>query len=196
MNRLTLQSHREHPLYYLVCLTTAAALWCVPGPLNADGDVPLSGVRRIVFLGDSITYSGQYVEYIEAYLRTKQPALRCEFLNLGLPSETVSGLSEPGHAGGAFPRPDLHERLERVLDRTKPDLIIACYGMNDGIYHPFTQASFEKYQDGMRRLRERAAVVGAKVLHVTPPVFDPTPIRSKTSPHGPHRIPTALRGLR
>jgi hypothetical protein len=33
-------------------------------------DRPLAGIRRIVFLGDSITYSGQYVEYIEAYLRT------------------------------------------------------------------------------------------------------------------------------
>ena len=27
---------------------------------------PLAGVRRVVFLGDSITYSGQYVEFIEA----------------------------------------------------------------------------------------------------------------------------------
>ena len=150
--------------------------------MNAADDRPLAGVRRIVFLGDSITYSGQFVEYIEAYLRISQPALRCEFLDLGLPSETVSGLSEPGHAGGAFPRPNLHERLERVLERTKPDLIVACYGMNDGIYHPFAQARFEKYQDGMRRLRERAAVVGAKVLHVTPPVFDRMPIRSKTLP--------------
>ena len=66
--------------------------------------------------GDSITYSGQYIEFVEAYLRLKDPALRCEFLDLGLPSETVSGLSEPGHAGGQFPRPDLHERLDRVLD--------------------------------------------------------------------------------
>ena len=106
------------------------------------------------------------------------------FLDLGLPSETVSGLSEPGHAGGAFPRPDLHERLERVLEQTKPDLIVACYGMNDGIYYPFAEARFEKYQDGMRRLRERAKAVGAKVLHVTPPVFDPMPIRSKTLPAG------------
>ena len=43
---------------------------------NADDDMPLAGVRRIVFLGDSITYSGQYVEYIEAYLRTSQPTHR------------------------------------------------------------------------------------------------------------------------
>jgi lysophospholipase L1-like esterase len=134
------------------------------------------------------------VDYIEAYLRTKQPALHCEFLNLGLPSETVSGLSEPGHAGGKFPRPGLHERLERVLTQTKPDLIVACYGMNDGIYHPFTQARFEKYQDGMRRLRERASAVGAKVLHVTPPVFDPTPIRARTLPAGLAEYPQPYEG--
>jgi lysophospholipase L1-like esterase len=147
-------------------------------------DRPLTGIRRVVFLGDSITYSGQYVEYLEAYLRTSQSTLRCEFLNLGLPSETVSGLSESGHAEGAFPRPDLHERLGRVLERTRPDLIVACYGMNDGIYHPFSEERFETYQGGMRRLRERAAAVGSKVLHVTPPVFDPVPIRSRTLPAG------------
>ena len=94
---------------YLITLATAAALWFVTGHLNAADDQPLVGVHRIVFLGDSITYSGQYVEYIEAYLRTSQPKHRYEFLDLGLPSETVSGLSEPGHAGEAFPRPDLHE---------------------------------------------------------------------------------------
>ena len=184
MNRPARHPHRGHLKPYLITLATAAALWFVTCPLIAADDRPLAGVHRIVFLGDSITYSGHYVEYLEAFLRTSQPELRCEFLNLGLPSETVSGLSEPGHAGGAFPRPDLHERLERVLERTKPDLIVACYGMNDGIYHPFTQARFEKYQDGMRRLRERAAAVGAKVLHVTPPVFDPMPIRSRTLPAG------------
>ncbi len=168
----------------LITLATAAALWFVPGPLIAADDQSLAGVRRIVFLGDSITYAGQYVEYIEAYLYISQPTHRYEFLDLGLPSETVSGLSEPGHAGGAFARPDLHERLERVLERTKSDLVVACYGMNDGIYYPFAQARFEKYQDGIRRLRKQAAAVGAKVLHVTPPVFDPIPIRSRTLPAG------------
>jgi lysophospholipase L1-like esterase len=110
--------------------------------------------------------------------------LRCEFLNLGLPSETVSGLSEPGHAGGKFPRPDLHERLERVLKQTKPGLVVACYGMNDGIYYPFGEDRFQKYQDGIRFLRERAAAHGARVLHLTPPVFDPVPIKDRTLPAG------------
>ncbi|ODT67193.1 lysophospholipase [bacterium SCN 62-11] len=145
---------------------------------------PLSGIRRIVFVGDSITYSGQYVEFLETYLRLKNPELRCEFLNLGLPSETVSGLSEPGHAGGKFPRPDLHERFERILNETKPDLVVACYGMNDGIYHPFSEERFRKFQDGIRFIRDRSLASGTKVVHLTPPVFDPEPIQAQTLPEG------------
>ncbi|MEO8426168.1 MAG: GDSL-type esterase/lipase family protein [Verrucomicrobiota bacterium] len=144
----------------------------------------LPGVRRVVFLGDSITYSGQYIEYLEAYTVSRFPERRIEFLNLGLPSETVSGLSEPGHAGGQFPRPGLHERLARVLAQTKPDLVVACYGMNDGIYYPFGEERFQKFQDGIRRLREQAASAGAKVLHITPPPFDPLPLKGRTLPAG------------
>jgi lysophospholipase L1-like esterase len=144
----------------------------------------LPGVKRVVFLGDSITYAGGYIETIEAYARTRFPGRAIEFLNLGLPSETTSGLSEPGHAGGKFPRPDVHERLGRVLEKTRPDLVVACYGMNDGIYHPFSEERFAKYRAGIMRLRERCAAAGAKVLHVTPPVFDPVPIHGKTLPAG------------
>ncbi len=132
----------------------------------------LPKVHRLVFLGDSITYSGQYVEFVEAYFAARFPGRHLEFLNLGLPSETVSGLSEDGHAGGAFPRPDLHERLGRVLEKTKPDLVIACYGMNDGIYLPFSEERFQKFQDGVKRLHERVTAAGAKIIHVTPPTFD------------------------
>jgi lysophospholipase L1-like esterase len=167
-------------------LVTASLLLLLSGssPTSAADPPPLAGVRRVVFLGDSITYSGQFIAYVEAFLRLREPELVCEFLNLGLPSETVSGLTEPGHAGGRFPRPVLHERLNRVLEKTKPDLIIACYGMNDGIYHPFSEARFERFKEGMRFLRERAAAYRAKVLHVTPPVFDPMPIKARTLPAG------------
>jgi lysophospholipase L1-like esterase/pimeloyl-ACP methyl ester carboxylesterase len=144
----------------------------------------LPGVNRVVFVGDSITHSGQYIEDIEAYVRSRQPERSIEFLNLGLPSETVSGLSEPGHAGGSFPRPDLHERLERLLRQTKPDLIVACYGMNDGIYHPLSEDRFTRFKDGIERLRRQAAAAGAKVLHVTPPTFDARPLKGKTLPAG------------
>jgi len=130
------------------------------------------GVKRVVFLGDSITYAGQYTADIETYFITRDKAARYEFINVGLPSETVSGLSEEGHAGGKFPRPDLHERLARVLEKTKPDLVFACYGMNDGIYLPFDEARFKAYQDGCTWLRDEVTKTGAKIAFITPPVFD------------------------
>lgn len=145
---------------------------------------PVVKSKRVVFLGDSITYAGEYVEFVDAYIRLNYPDSNVEIINLGLPSETVSGLSEPGHAGGSFPRPDLHERLQRVLEKTRPDLIFACYGMNDGIYYPFGEERFAKFRDGIERLRERAEAAHAKVIHLTPPVFDPLPLKGRTLPAG------------
>jgi lysophospholipase L1-like esterase len=151
----------------IASVALALGLLISAGSVASDG--PIEGVRRVVFLGDSITYSGQYVGFVEAYLRLADPTLQVEFLDLGLPSETVSGLSEPGHAGGDFPRPVLRERLDRVLAKARPDLVVACYGMNDGIYYPFAEERFARYREGMVELRERAKAAGAKVLHLTPP---------------------------
>jgi lysophospholipase L1-like esterase len=128
-------------------------------------------VKRVVFLGDSITQGGFYTVCVETYFRTRYPASAPEFINVGLSSETVSGLSEPNHASGAFPRPDLHERLERVLARLKPDLVFACYGMNDGIYLPYDEARARAYYDGIVRLRSAVLAAGAKLVHLTPPVY-------------------------
>jgi len=140
--------------------------------------------KRILFLGDSITYSGGYIASLEAASIAQYPDRKTEYLNLGLPSETVSGLSEPGHAGGAFPRPDLHERLERVLDQTQPDLVIACYGMNDGIYYPLGDDRFEAFRSGMTRLHDAVVQRGSQIIHLTPAYFDALPIRDRLLPAG------------
>ncbi|HEX5791199.1 MAG TPA: SGNH/GDSL hydrolase family protein [Luteolibacter sp.] len=132
----------------------------------------LKDKQRILVLGDSITQAGHYVADFDAWLVKRYPERRIAVINAGVSSETVSGLSEPGHAGGRFPRPDLHERLERVLTAAKPDLIIACYGMNCGIYQPLDEQRFQAYRDGTLRLRKAAAAHGADIVHVTPPIFD------------------------
>jgi lysophospholipase L1-like esterase len=93
-------------------------------------------------------------------------------MNLGLPSETVSQLSEENHADGRFPRPALQERLARVLAQTKPDLVFASYGMNDGIYLPFDESRFQKYKDGIEWLHVEIEEISAKIVHLTPPIFD------------------------
>ena len=128
--------------------------------------------ERIVFLGNSITYSGKFVSYLDAYLTLRYPERKLEIINLGLPSETVSGLSEPNHADGKFPRPDLRERLQRVLLQLKPDLVIVNYGMNDGIFLPFDEGRFDKFKTGMDRLHLEVENSGAEIIHVTPPIYD------------------------
>ena len=177
------------------CLTfpVRALLGVIVASAAAGGEF-LPKVERVVVLGDSITYGGTYVVALEAYAVTRHPGRTIEWLNLGLPSETVSGLSEPGHAGGQFPRPDLHERLTRVLTQTKPDLVIACYGMNDGIYHPFSEDRFAAFQSGQRRLHDQVAAMGARIIHVTPPCFDPRPIRDRTLPAGLAEYPQPFEG--
>ncbi|MEQ8881273.1 MAG: SGNH/GDSL hydrolase family protein [Cyclobacteriaceae bacterium] len=131
-----------------------------------------SETKKILFLGNSITQQGDYISFIETYYTLKYPAQNLEFINVGLASETVSGLSEPNHANGAFPRPDLRERLDRVLDMVKPDLILACYGMNDGIYLPFDLERFQKYRDGIQWLVEEARKRNISIIFVTPPIYD------------------------
>jgi lysophospholipase L1-like esterase len=171
----------------LVVATVVAA--CHPDLAAAEDPRP-----RIVFLGDSITHSGQYIAMYETVMLIESRSLKIEALSLGLSSETVSGLSEEGHAGGKFPRPDLHERLDRVLAATKPMGIIACYGMNDGIYHPFSEERFAAYRRGIEKLRAKAAAAGAEVIHLTPPVFDPEPIRERTLPAGEAAYPKPYAG--
>ena len=134
--------------------------------------------KRILFLGDSITYAGHYVVFFDAWLASRAwPVSRDSeahpiVIDAGLPSETVSGLSEQGHAGGRFPRPDLAERLDRVLKVTKPDLVFACYGINCGIYQPFSDERFGRYQQGIEALKKRVEATGATLVLITPPVYD------------------------
>ncbi|CAM3767842.1 SGNH/GDSL hydrolase family protein [Sphingobacterium sp. arapr2] len=133
----------------------------------------------ILFLGNSITYSGQYVAMTESLLLTSHPKKSPMFCNLGLPSETVSGLSEPNHADGKFPRPCLFDRLDHVLDKIKPEVVFVCYGMNDGIYLPFDSSRFEAYKVGILRLHERLQKAEIKrIIWLTPPVHDDLRLRT------------------
>ena len=139
----------------------------------------LPGARRVVFLGDSITFAGGYACDVESYFITRDPSRKIEFISVGLSSETVCGLTEEGYAGGKFPRPDVHDRLAGMLSQIKPDLVFACYGMNDGIYQPLDEGRFEKFREGMKWLHAEVEKAGVKIIHLTPPPYDSK--RSKLS---------------
>ena len=152
----------------------------------AEDAFPLKA-KRILFLGDSITAAGEFVNMIEMQLRLQSVDPMPELVNAGLPSEGCTGLSEPDHP---FPRPDVHERLDRALAAVKPDVVVACYGMNDGIYYPFSQERFQKYQDGINRLIEKVHASGAKLILMTPPPFDPLELKAqgKLLPEGSEKF--------
>lgn len=128
----------------------------VCSPSHADDFLLKPG--KVLFLGDSNTYAGHFVAYLDAYLAGRFPDQKYELINLGLPSETVTGLTEEGHP---FPRPDVHERAQRALDKIKPNYVVVCYGMNDGIYHPFADERFAKYKDGIQSLVAKIRKAGA-----------------------------------
>jgi len=159
-------------------LALLAALAAAGAAAAAD---PLADGRRVVFLGDSNTFAGRFIAYLDAHLVTQLPDRKVNLINLGLPSETVSGLSEPDHP---YPRPNVHDRLAAALAKAKPDVVVACYGMNDGIYYPFDEARFRKYQDGYRKLIADCERAGARVVLMTPAPFDPAPLAGKVLPKG------------
>jgi lysophospholipase L1-like esterase len=149
-------------------LRLTLALLLLPVLLLADKEEP-----RVLFLGDSITFGGGWVVNMESAIRAQKGMARATVVNLGLSSETASGLSEPGHAGGAFPRPDVHERLERAIRLFRPTLAFVCYGMNDGIYMPLDRARFDAYRNGMVRLNQALVAARCRVVFITPPLFSP-----------------------
>lgn len=153
----------------------AAVLLILGQPLPAQDAASLAD-KKIVFLGDSITQAGGYVNFVSYYLEKLYPQKNFDIYGLGLASETLSGLSEEGHAGGKFPRPCLFERLGRLLDKVKPDAVVACYGMNDGIYKPLDRDRFKAFQDGVTKLVDQCKAAGVKeIVLVTPPIYDFTP---------------------
>jgi len=152
-----------HPLRWLFSLLLASTL-------AVAASVDSLANQKIVVLGDSITQGGGYVSFMDYYLQKLRPQARFEVYPLGLSSETVSGLSEPGHAGGKFARPALSERLPRVLEKMRPDVVFACYGMNDGIYQPLEEKRFQAFKDGINHLLDSCQKAGVKrIILVTPP---------------------------
>ena len=162
--------------FYFLFLFILMALASCERKANAEASIFVN--KRVLFLGNSITNHGGYVSYIEYYLRKQFPDDLIDIISIGLSSETVSCLSQQTHP---FPRPCLRERLERALRKVKPDVVVACYGMNDGIYHPQSPDRMRRFKEGIHYLLQQVEQAGAKAVLITPPVFDPLPIAEKVT---------------
>ncbi len=137
--------------------------------------------KRVLILGNSITQDGAYVDYLEYYLRKQYPKRALDIISIGLSSETVNGASEEAHP---FPRPCIHDRLDSALHLIKPDLVLVCYGMNDGIFSNPDKGRFTAYKKGIIKLTTKVKAAGSDLILLTPTLFDPDPIKDRVSLEG------------
>ena len=136
-----------------------------------DGTLNLNK-KRVLILGDSITQNGMYVSYMQYYLESMYPQNEYDIISIGLSSETASGLSAPG---SEHPRPCIFERVDRALAEIKPEVVFACCGMNDGLYHPQNDERFDAYKTGITNLVTKLDSINAEIVLLTPTVFDTIP---------------------
>jgi lysophospholipase L1-like esterase len=146
-------------------------LLCASAAFGTTNSFFLKDNETVVFVGDSITAAGLYTVYVEGYVATRFPERKMRFINSGRGSETLSGLTESDHPG---PRPQLFSRFKSDAVEFNPTVLVACYGMNDGIYHPFTEERFRLFKKGVLELVARnQSETKARLVLLTPPTFDP-----------------------
>ncbi len=136
---------------------------------------------RVLVMGDSISDDGRYIAMINAYLKFSGLERRVRLMNAGVSSETLSGLSEPGHP---FPRPCGLDRLDRAIAMTQPDWVLLFYGMNDGIYYPLGERRFAAFRGGVEEAVRRVHRAGCKAAVATPIPFDRASYRGALYPLG------------
>ena len=136
-----------------------------PNCAETNSNSPFQTNQTLAFIGDSITYGGDYINFLDLYFTVNHPQLNLHFINLGLSSETVSGLSEKDHP---FPRPVIFDRLDQILDYVRPDIASFWYGVNCGIYNPFSESRFQAYQQGIEKLIDTAVSRNIAPILLTP----------------------------
>ena len=142
-------------------------VWCgMAGAEELKTDKPEP--QTILFLGDSITRAGGYVRNIANQLNNLAPSNSWRVINHGRNSETLSGISEKDHPG---PRPCVLTHIDAELADVKPVWVVACYGINDGIYHPYCEKRLDAYKAGVEAFIKKVHATGAKVILITAPPY-------------------------
>jgi lysophospholipase L1-like esterase len=120
--------------------------------------VQLGDRETIVFYGDSITEQNLYNEYLETFLLSRFPSKDLAIFNFGWSGDTASGGNK---------------RYARDVGPVKPSLVFANFGMNDGGYKAYDEATYRNYLTAQGALADTIRAGGAReVLFTTSPVDD------------------------
>jgi lysophospholipase L1-like esterase len=114
--------------------------------------------ETIVFYGDSITEQNLYSAFLETFLLSRFPQKKLATFNFGWGGDTASGGNR---------------RFARDVGDVKPSLVFVDFGMNDGGYKAYDEATYRSYIDAQRVLADTIRAAGARqVLFTTSPVDD------------------------
>ena len=146
----------------LLFLAAASPGWpAVDGATNpgaAPAPVSLRDHETIVFFGDSITEQNLYTAYLETFLLSRFPGKKLAVFNLGWSGDTASGGDK---------------RFARDVEPVQPTLIFVNFGMNDGGYKAYDEATLRNYLAAQGALADTIRRTGAReVLFTTSPVDD------------------------
>ena len=112
--------------------------------------------QKIVFMGDSITFRGNYTRTVMAFLQSRYPTYNLQFVNAG-----INGRSAP----------DVIADMPYVLG-LHPDVVTICLGMNDNHYTAFNSTSFTSYTTSIDQIVTQFQNANIKVALVTPGIVD------------------------
>ncbi len=148
-------------------LSSLLFLAASPGWPAADGatkpgatpaPVELRDRETIVFFGDSITEQNLYTAYLETFLLSRFPGKKLAVFNLGWSGDTASGGNK---------------RFARDVAPVQPTLVFVNFGMNDGGYKAYDEATLRNYLAAQGALADTIRQAGAReVLFTTSPVDD------------------------
>ncbi len=144
----------------------AFLLLALVGQAVARGDEPfhLKDGDRVVFYGDSITDQRLYTVFTEAYVVTRFPEMKVDFVHSGWGGDRVTG-------GGGGP---IDVRLDRDVIAYKPTVVTIMLGMNDASYRAFDQKIYDTYTKGYRHIVERlrSELPGVRLTLIRPSPYD------------------------
>src|SRR6185295_10710406 len=128
-----------------------------------DGD-------RVLFYGDSITEQRLYTTYVEHYVLTHYPERHITFINTGWGGDQVTrNECVPCNGVGGL------ARIKRDVIDHHPTVVTLLFGMNDGRYYDFDEATMKVYTDGLAAIiQELKAKTKARLYVMTPTVYDGT----------------------
>src|SRR5512136_2588604 len=120
--------------------------------------VQIGDRETIVFYGDSITEQNLYTAYLETFLLSRFPSKDLAVFNLGWGGDTASGGNK---------------RFARDVGPVQPSLVFVNFGMNDGGYKAYDEATVRNYLAAQGALADTIRATGARqVLFTTSPVDD------------------------